>query len=106
MGITGPVQNGSGLSPAPSFTVTHKNSAPVTYDDGAVSGNFKIWGTYIHGLFENDDFRKHFLAFHGWTGSGTRPYRTFLLEQFDRLGSLIEDNVDVQHIIEIAEKFR
>ncbi|HEB30484.1 MAG TPA: cobyric acid synthase [Spirochaetes bacterium] len=90
----------------PAFTVTQKNSVAILYDDGTVSGDGKIWGTYLHGIFENDDFRKHFLAFHGWTGSNCRPYRSFLLDQFDRLGSLIEENVDVQRIINIAERFR
>ena len=76
------------------------------YDDGAVTGDGKIWGTYLHGIFENDDFRKHFLTFNGWTGSNCRAYRPFLLDQFDRLGSLIEKNIDVQRIIRIAERFR
>jgi adenosylcobyric acid synthase len=97
---------GFGSSFKPAFTVTQKNSASILYDDGAASGDGKIWGTYLHGIFENDEFRKHFLAFNGWTGSNCRPYRHFLLDQFDRLGSLIEENIDVQRIIRIAEQFK
>ena len=102
--MTRPADSGSPFKPA--FTVTKKNSGSILYDDGAVSGDGKIWGTYLHGIFENDDFRKHFLTFHGWTGSSCKPYRSFLLDQFDKLGSLIEENVDVQRIINIAERLR
>ncbi|MEN3042328.1 MAG: cobyric acid synthase, partial [Fervidobacterium sp.] len=29
--------------------------------DGAFNKDFKVWGTYIHGIFNNDDFREKFL---------------------------------------------
>ena len=30
-------------------------------DDGAISDDHRIWGTYIHGLFDNPAFRRHWL---------------------------------------------
>jgi adenosylcobyric acid synthase len=41
--------------------ITERNSASVRIEDGAVSANGKIWGTYIHGIFDNDKFRTIFL---------------------------------------------
>src|SRR3989338_11247414 len=41
--------------------ITERNSASVRIADGAVSNDGKIWGTYIHGIFDNDGFRIVFL---------------------------------------------
>ncbi len=43
------------------ISVKTKNSKSVNYFDGAISKNEKIWGTYIHGLFDENEFRKQFL---------------------------------------------
>jgi adenosylcobyric acid synthase len=32
-----------------------------TVDDGAISDDHRIWGTYIHGVFDNPAFRRHWL---------------------------------------------
>ncbi|MBI5893355.1 MAG: cobyric acid synthase [Deltaproteobacteria bacterium] len=45
-----------------SFSViTIRNNRYVKIHDGAISDNGKIWGTYIHGIFDNDEFRTGFL---------------------------------------------
>ena len=30
-------------------------------DDGAISDDYRTWGTYIHGVFDNPGFRRHWL---------------------------------------------
>lgn len=89
----------------PCFTITLSNAVPVNYNDGSISEDEKVWGTYIHGLFENDDFRTRFLAGHGRSASRMFTYRSYLKTHFDKLTSLIEENVDVQRIINIAKCF-
>jgi len=89
----------------PCFTITLRNAVPENYNDGSISEDEKVWGTYIHGLFENDDFRTLFLAVHGRKASRIFRYRSYLETHFDKLTSLIEENVDVQRIINIAKSF-
>ena len=45
----------------PFSIITQRNSAAVKREDGAVSKDGRIWGTYIHGIFDNDEFRTIFL---------------------------------------------
>ena len=41
--------------------IAKRNGVSVNIEDGAVSNDGKIWGTYIHGIFDNDGFRTIFL---------------------------------------------
>jgi adenosylcobyric acid synthase len=47
------------LAPAaPAFTITARSGNPVSERDGAVRGDGLVMGTYIHGIFDNDAFRR------------------------------------------------
>lgn len=41
---------------APFARITERNSEAVDIDDGGVSPEGAVWGTYIHGIFDNDGF--------------------------------------------------
>jgi len=43
--------------------VTSPNEESAFQDDGAVSSNGIVMGTYLHGLFDNENFRAAFLDF-------------------------------------------
>jgi adenosylcobyric acid synthase len=87
------------------FTITSRDGNRLEYGDGAVSHGNRVWGTYLHGLFENDLFREQFLSHHGRKGCSKLSYRAFLDEQFDKLADLIERNVDVERILRCARRF-
>ena len=42
---------------SPLLTITQRSGEPVAEEDGAVSDDGRVWGTYLHGLFDNDDLR-------------------------------------------------
>lgn len=76
------------------------------HEDGATTPDEKVWGTYIHGIFENDVFRYQVLSSLGRGKEKALVYRSYLDSQFDRLADLVEKHIDVRSIIKMAEKFR
>jgi len=45
----------------PFSIITDRNGASVSIEDGGVSRDGRVWGTYIHGIFDNDELRAIFL---------------------------------------------
>jgi adenosylcobyric acid synthase len=110
-------------APLPAFSIVEENSRQVRRVDGAVSRAGNVWGTYLHGLFENDRFRAALLESLGRRGrspsrgprspgpaprlqSASLNYRAFLETQFDRLAETLERHVEIERILELAERFR
>ena len=47
----------------PAFKITKRDDTEVEIDDGAINEKGNIFGTYLHGIFDNDDFRQKLLAY-------------------------------------------
>jgi len=45
----------------PAFLIVKKGGQKVSVEDGAISEGGRVWGTYIHGVFDNDKFRRGFI---------------------------------------------
>ncbi len=91
----------SGVPPA--FVVTSRNGVAVDDTDGAVGRCGRVWGTYLHGFFEGDEFRHSFLAAladGGWKPSG-ESFRAFKERQYDLLADRFEEYVDVGAVLEM-----
>lgn len=65
----------------------------VRIPDGAAVADGSAWGTYLHGLFENDSFRHSWLRGLGWSGAlaATTALRN---REYDRLADAVEEAVD------------
>jgi len=46
---------------SPLFKIISRSNQECLINDGAISKDQKVWGTYIHGIFDNDIFRKKFI---------------------------------------------
>ncbi|HQU44764.1 MAG TPA: cobyric acid synthase, partial [Pirellulales bacterium] len=47
--------------PRPLFRITRRHGMAAEGYDGAASADGRVWGTYLHGLFDNDGFRRWWL---------------------------------------------
>ena len=73
--------------------IIERNGRPVRVPDGATAPDGRVWGTYLHGLFENDGFRHRWLRGLGWSGPvvATTALRN---GEYDRLADAVEEAVD------------
>jgi len=66
--------------------------------DGAVNAAGNIWGSYLHGLFDNNALRHAWLRSLGWPGTG----RTFDREQaYNRLAGHVRQHLDMAAVRKI-----
>ncbi len=70
--------------------------------DGAINPDGRVRGSYVHGLFQSDDFRRAFLARLGAVADGHLVYNTVIEETLDQLAEHLEAHLDVDRILTIA----
>lgn len=71
--------------------ITQRGDKAVHVLDGAVRGDKNVWGTYLHGVFDNDDFREQWLTQLGWERGDVE---CDLLPDYDRLADAVEEAID------------
>ena len=72
--------------------------ASNSHFDGMVSDNGRIWGSYLHGLFDNNAFRHAWLRSLGWQDTG----QIFDREQaYNRLADHTRAHLDMKALREI-----
>ena len=68
--------------------------------DGAISADGRVQGTYVHGLFTGDAFRKAWLAQFGIASS--LAYEARIESALDALADHLEAHLDIEQILKIA----
>jgi adenosylcobyric acid synthase len=92
------------MSGKPLFNIIKKSGRRCSHLDGAVSEDGKVWGTYMHGIFDNDGFRRRFIgkitkgAMPSPGGKGPFAYGTYKESQFDALADLVTESLDMNYI--------
>ncbi|MBK6792649.1 MAG: cobyric acid synthase [Anaerolineales bacterium] len=74
--------------------IFHRNGEQVSVKDGAVSPNGKVWGCYLHGLFQNDNFRHAWLKSLGWQGEASSQSVRFE-ESLEALADAVESALNM-----------
>jgi adenosylcobyric acid synthase len=81
------------------LSIKQRNTQRVTSLDGAIHMDGHIWGCYIHGLFQNDDFRWAWLASLGW--QLTDDPIPSLEDSFENLADHVEAHLDMDTLQQI-----
>ena len=71
--------------------------------EGAVACDGQIAGTYLHGIFSSDDFRKSYLASFGLQTSDL-SYNSLIDETLNQLADHMETHVDLDRLYEMAKE--
>jgi adenosylcobyric acid synthase len=89
----------------PLFNITERNHKPCRDQDGCVSNDSKIMGTYIHGLFDNPGILKFWLNHIGLRGVDVSDVGGIEArnKEYDLLAEHFEKNVDVERIVQLVE---
>jgi adenosylcobyric acid synthase len=94
----------------PIFTIVKKEDRNVWIEDGAISKDGKVWGTYIHGIFDNDEFRAGFInhlrkrkGLHPLSKSDILHYHQVKGEGFNNLERGLRENLDMDSIYRILK---
>ncbi len=90
----------------PLFLLTGEKEVDAGVEDGNLSGNGRVWGTYMHGIFDNDLFRRNLIDWlqrvkgvSGRKGKGAGVvHRSLKEEGFRRLAERVRKNVDIDKI--------
>ena len=69
--------------------------------DGACSRDGRVMGTYIHGLFSDDAFRRHFLNSIGAQGSAL-AFETAVEQTLDELARHLARNLDIDRLLALT----
>jgi adenosylcobyric acid synthase len=90
----------------PAFNIMERKGKIVRDADGIVAMNGRIYGTYIHGIFDADTFRRNFLnrirLKKGWDALSDKA--TFNPDrELDKLASLVRKNIDMKSLYKILK---
>jgi adenosylcobyric acid synthase len=95
----------------PVFRILERSGVAVNDWDGCRMDDRPVWGTYLHGLFEEEPFRRHFLhRVRARAGLPQPPLATPApashaspLDPYDRLAEQVKQHVQVDKILDCLE---
>ncbi len=95
------IHMGRTLGANPWLDIRFRNGQGVSIADGAVSGNGRVWGCYIHGLFANRNLRHAWLRNLGWRATQTTDTDLFAAS-LARLADSLEESLDMRKLERIV----
>jgi adenosylcobyric acid synthase len=92
-----------GKEARPFATIVRRSGRDVEINDGAVSPDGRVFGTYLHGIFDNDEFRNAFLN-RLRMEKGLRPVNDIraVADPYDLLAEHLERHLDMERVLAIC----
>ena len=89
-------------------SILRGNGSCTQHSDGCVASNGRVIGTYLHGIFDDDDFRHVFIqaarAFHQLVPSTEfANWKALRAAELDRLAAEVESALDMERIFAWAD---
>lgn len=91
------------------FNIVRRSNAPVDLQDGFINDKHHVFGTYCHGVFDNDHLRRSVINALR-KRKGLHPldvkfkYREYKEAEFDRLAAIVRKHFDMKKFYEILEQ--
>jgi adenosylcobyric acid synthase len=95
-----------GNQAVPAFRIIQRGDKHCDELDGAVGGGGKIFGTYLHGLFDNAPIRHAFLTkLRQWKGIAlvAQPPLPTKEQQYDKLADIVRQNLNMKLVHKICD---
>ena len=88
------------------FNIVRRSNAPVDLQDGFINDKHHVFGTYCHGVFDNDHLRRAVInALRKRKGLHSLDvkfkYREYKEAEFDRLAAIVRKHFDMKKFYEI-----
>ncbi|HWI54930.1 MAG TPA: cobyric acid synthase, partial [Desulfobacteria bacterium] len=94
----------------PAFRITERSTKETDVLDGAVRADGRVFGTYIHGIFDNDSFRRHIIDLireqKGWSPLQADDILTVQEQRdkdFNKLADVVRNSLDMEKVYEIMK---
>ena len=82
----------------PLFKLSHREAL-----DGAVGAAGRVWGTYLHGVFDNTAFRRAWLQSLGWSPPDQEVDLAAIRQaEYDRLAAAVRSSLDMSRLRQIV----
>jgi adenosylcobyric acid synthase len=92
-----------GPGSSPFAVIVRRSGREVEVPDGAVSPDGRVFGTYLHGIFDNDTFRRAFLnRIRAGKGLEPLPVASPREEPYDLLAAHLEKHLDMARLFRIC----
>jgi len=74
------------------------------FDDGALSQDNQVMGTYLHGLFDESEMLRHWLQWAGMEQFENFDYANFRNAQIDRLADVVEAEISLDALLKLLSQ--